>query len=111
MLRAIEKRLILDLIADLVAGRFDEIVADGRAARHRPEELREAVREYGRTLVHPPDAVWDVANIDRVDEKTVYAEVPMWTREEGRSDLEACIVLRRSPMGEWAIELEMLHVL
>ncbi|MEC7525797.1 MAG: hypothetical protein VYE22_38305 [Myxococcota bacterium] len=111
MLRPNEKRLILDLIADLVAGRFDEIVADGRAARHRPDDLREAVREYGRTLVDPPDAVWEVADVDRIDEKTIYADVPMWTREEGRSDLEAIIVLTRSPTGEWAIELDDLHVL
>ena len=110
VLRANEKRLILDLIADLVAGRFDEIVADGRAARHRPDDLREAVREYGRTLVDPPDAVWEVADVDRIDEKTIYADVPMWTREEGRSDLEAIIVLTRSPTGELAIELEDLHV-
>jgi len=110
VLRPNEKRLILDLIAEVVAGRFDEIVADGRAARHRPDDLRRTVREYGRTLVHPPDAVWDVAHIDRMDEKTVYADVPMWTREEGRSDREAIIVLTRSPTGELAIELEDLHV-
>jgi len=111
VLRPNEKRLILDLIAELVAGRFDEIVADGRAAGHQPDGLREVVREYGRTLVEPPDAVWDVADVDREDETTVHVDVPMWTREEGRSDLSAIIVLTRLPTGEWAIELDDLHVL
>ena len=100
------------LVEDLAAGRYAEIAADGRAGRLTEAELRTAVEEYGRTLVPLPS---DGEMIVDIYEQTSHPEavvldVPLWTKEEGRSDLT--LSLTAIKQGEtYTVEVDDLHVL
>src|SRR5688572_33154275 len=84
------------LVADLVAGRYADVVADGRGGRLTEVELATAIAEYGHVLVPLPDAgleLIDVYQHESTDACSV--EVPLWTAEEGRSDLTLSLTATR----------------
>ncbi len=56
------KKEIRRLIADLSAGRYADIAADGRAGRLTVAELRNAVDGYGRTLIPLPEEAWSLVD-------------------------------------------------
>lgn len=100
------------LIEDLAAGRYAEIAADGRAGRLTEAELRTAVEQYGRTLVPlPADREMLVDIYEQTSQPdTVTLDVPLWTREEGRSDLTLSATAIKQ--GEtYTVEVDDLHVL
>lgn len=100
------------LVEDLAAGRYAELAADGRAGRLTEAELRTAVARYGRTLVPLPadgEALVDVYE-QASPPDTVTLDVPLWTREEGRSDLTLSVTAIKQ--GEtYTVEVDDLHVL
>jgi hypothetical protein len=100
------------LIADLIAGRYADIAADGRAGRLSARELRTAVEEYGRTLVPLPDEGWDLVDTYPQDANpSVFAlDVPLWTAEEGRSDLTLSLTATKH-RETYSVEVDDLHVL
>jgi hypothetical protein len=100
------------LIEDLAAGRYAEIAADGRAGRLTAAELKTAVEEYGRTLVALPDDVELIVDVYEQPSPpgAVTFDVPLWTQEEGRSDLT--LSLTAIKQGEtYTVEVDDLHVL
>ncbi len=101
------------LIEDLAAGRYAEIAADGRAGRLTEAELRTAVEQYGRTLVPLPadgERLVDIHEQTSQPADTVTLDVPLWTREEGRSDLTLSVTAIK--LGDtYTVEVDDLHVL
>jgi hypothetical protein len=100
------------LIEDLAAGRYAEIAADGRSGRLTEAELRTAVEEYGRTLVPWPDDIEMI--VDAYEQPSfqdaVALDVPLWTQEEGRSDLTLSLTaIKRG--DTYTVEVDDLHVL
>lgn len=104
------KKVIAVLVADIVEGRHASIAADGRIGRLTEDELRAAVRQYGKTLLPLPDEAFEVAEVYDVDVNVVEVDIPMWTAEEGRSDLTLCVEALRSDAGHKLL-LTDLHVL
>jgi hypothetical protein len=106
------KSQVRRLVEDLVAGRYADIVADGRVGRFSEDELRSAVEEYGRTLVPLPEEGW--AQVDTYAQHAnanVFAlDVPMWTAEEGRSDLTLSLTATQHS-ETYAVEVDDLRVL
>jgi hypothetical protein len=103
---------IRDLVMNLAVGRFTQVEADGRAGRLSASELLSAIREYGRTLVPLPDegvALIDVYPHD-ADPAKSFLDVPLWTAEEGRSDLTLSLVATREG-DKYRLEISDLHVL
>jgi hypothetical protein len=103
---------IRDLVEDLARGRLREIEADGRAGRLSASELLSAIRDYGRTLVPLPDEaspLIDVYPNDRDSTKSSL-DVPLWTVEEGRSDLTLSLVATKEA-DKYRLEISDLHVL
>ena len=100
------------LIADLVAGRYAEIAADGRAGRLSEDEIRTAVHKYGKTLVPLPDEGWELADeYPQVDApNTTALDVPLWTKEEGRSDLTLSLTTTKEA-ETYVVHIDDLHVL
>lgn len=100
------------LVADLASGRFDDLEADGRAGLLSGSELEAAIRDYGRTLIPLPDEA--LALIDCFprdgDASTMFFDVPLWTVEEGRSDLTLQLVAT-DDRGRHRLEITDLHVL
>lgn len=101
------------LIEDLAAGRYGEIAADGRAGRLTEAELRTAVAQYGRTLVPlPADGELLVAIYELTSQPDAVAlDVPLWTREEGRSDLTLLVTAIKQGDNTYTVEVDDLHVL
>ena len=80
---------IADLVDALVRGDFDSLDRDGRSGSVGAEGLLRSVTEYGRTLVSLQDDAFELGEAGRVTAQPGewWIVVPMWTAEEGRSDL------------------------
>jgi len=112
---AIDRELrerIAKLVEDLAAGRLRLLVDDGRAGRLSEDELRRAVEDYGRTLVPLPEEAWGLIEIyEQTENPDVSSlDVPLWTIEEGQSDLTLSISVTKSESGI-SIAVDDLHVL
>lgn len=100
------------LVDDLVRGDYAAIEADGRSGRLSQEELRRAVADYGRTLVQLPPSGIELADIhpNEVAAGQVGVDLPLWTVEEGRSDLTLSMTINERPYGT-SVSIDDLHVL
>jgi len=101
-----------EIVDALVRGDFDLLEADGRAGRVGAGALREAIRDYGRTLVALPEAAYGLIDAVEVTSSANLWQlaVPLWTVEEGRSDLSLELTAVETPDG-WGCVIEGLHVL
>jgi hypothetical protein len=85
-----------------------------RVDRLSEESLAQAVADYGRTIVLPPSYPADIIDIVPVAGASPRAwcvNVPIWTEEEGRSDLTLSVTLVDSADQLYGVELDDLHVL
>jgi hypothetical protein len=77
------------------------------------DDLRTVIRDYGRKLVSPPANAYE--DLDAVQVKgagvpTWLVRAPLWTEEEGRSDLTLELTIAVGPVAP-SVELDDLHVL
>lgn len=78
------------VIAWLVDGDFFAAESRSGGVRLSADMMRQAVEEYGRTLVMPTDNAFadaDVIRVTNADDPTWSVRLNLWTKEEGRSDL------------------------
>ena len=105
--------MVRDIVAQLVRGEYQSFVAQFAASRLTADDLRQVIQNYGRTLILPPDPTYPDLNIVQVRgaiRPTWSIQAPLWTREEGRSDLT--LELTITVDGDHrSVELEDLHVL
>ena len=101
-----------DLVQRLVHREFSALEADGRIGRLTVEELARAVDDYGRSLVAIPESGWDLADACEIAGQTNAwsIDLPLWTEEEGRSDLTLSLSVARDN-GSVRVEIDDLHVL
>lgn len=87
--------------------------ADGRIGRLTVEELSQALEDYGRSLVEIPDQGWEAADVYEIEDRldTWGIDLPLWTLEEGRSDLTLSLTVSRLDSGQVTVEIDDLHVL
>lgn len=93
---------------------YDEIEAYTKGVRLHAAEIRYSVGEYGRTIIVPPDHIvelLDIVEVNNANPKEWSVRCPVWTDEEGRSDLtlELSVVVRRG--GTLRTEIDNLVVL
>jgi hypothetical protein len=104
-------RVVIDL---LIRGEYGVIEKMTQGRRLSAAELEDAVTSYGRRLVGPPDG-WlnlvDVVPIDEGELSSFFAAVPLWTEEEGRSDLTVELRLTEIAQQVYDTEVLDLHVL
>jgi hypothetical protein len=99
------------LVLDLASGRFSQLEAGGRLGRLTAVELRAEIERYGRTLAPLPEGSFDV-DVYPVDgaRSASWLDLPLWTEEEGRSDLTLSLVATKD--GEtYRVEMCDIHVL
>jgi hypothetical protein len=77
-------------------------------------DLERVVREYGRHLVPLPLAAFQA--IDVVSVADSYPQrwsvvIPLWSKEEGPSDLSLELTIEDSPEPEYRVDIDDLHVL
>lgn len=103
-------RVIVDL---LVRGEYATVEAVTGGKRLNAGELERAVADYGRTLVPPTDDWWSTVQITPISEpaSAFHIAAPLWTAEEGRSDLTVELRLQESIPGVFDTEVLDLHVL
>jgi len=76
-------------------------------------DVRAAVAEYGRTLVMPPVEALndlDAVEVGTTVQQTLSIRVPLWTQEEGRSDLELNLTVSEVDDGLWSVRVDDLLV-
>jgi hypothetical protein len=102
----------MDVVRELVTGNYTQVLLQAPASRVSAEELEAAVESYGRRLVLPPsyDLV-DFIEVNGANMRTWSVVVPMFTEEEGRSDLSLELTVRELAHGEYELEVDDLHVL
>lgn len=106
--------VIKTTVAWLVSGDYDAIANRCRGIRLNVDQLREAVLVYGRTLQNLPDSLYDELDVIKVSSATLPTwsiTVPLWTKEEGRSDLTLECTVIDNGLQELDIEIDNLHVL
>ncbi|WP_193367728.1 DUF7668 domain-containing protein [Pelagibius marinus] len=103
---------ILELVDVLMRGEFERLELDGRIGRLTAAELSRALSEYGGKLVPLPDDAFDSADCYPIEgEASKWAvDLPLWTREEGRSDLTLALSIKEDN-GKVLVEIDDLHVL
>ena len=105
--------VVRKIVSRLVIGDFEGVVAECSASRVMPNDLRQVIQEYGRTFVEPPVDAYvnlDAVAVRGVALPTWSIRAPLWSREEGRSDLTLELTIAKD--GErWDVELDDLHVL
>jgi hypothetical protein len=103
---------IRTLVEMLVKGNFDQLERDGRSGRLSSHELKEALQGYGRTLIALPDEAFRLVEVYPVkgQNATWAVDVPLWTAEEGRSDLTLSLTVSDNQNGV-RLEIDDLHTL
>jgi hypothetical protein len=97
----------------LVKSKFEQLEKLTHGVCLSAKEIRAIIHTYGRTLISPPPAAFDLMNASKVrDSKPPQWSItmPLWTLEEGRSDLSIELTLLEKEEG-YKIELDDLHVL
>jgi hypothetical protein len=108
------KLTILRLLQWLVAKDYRAVEAFTKGVRLTAPVLQQAIAEYGKTLIMPPDRALeelDVIEIENSSPKAWSVRVDLWTAEEGPSDLSMeCTLIDRE--GRFlATEVDNVHVL
>jgi hypothetical protein len=101
------------IIELLVTGRYDDVCTMTKGIRLSAQEMRTAIQDYGRTLVIPPEDWFQTMNTVAVRDSSPTrwsVTVPLWTKEEGRSDLSLELTLIQRTNG-LEVELDDIHVL
>ncbi|MGH3973073.1 MAG: DUF7668 domain-containing protein [Pseudonocardiaceae bacterium] len=97
----------------LVRGEFDALEAMIRGRRLNAAQMAAAINEYGRTLVVPPEYAWellDVVQVTNSDPPLYDVRMPLFTKEEGRSDLTLFLTLREFDRGLLETEIDGIYV-
>jgi hypothetical protein len=104
---------VRQIVELLVAKDYDRVARMTCGQRLDSESISQAIRDYGRTLVVPPDAAFEHLDVVRVrDARPPRWSVRMnlWTAEEQQSDLSIELTLIEAG-ADYAIELDDIHVL
>jgi hypothetical protein len=98
----------------LATGDYEGLCRLARASRLSSADVKRVVQDYGRHLIPLPSAALEA--IDLVPVSNSHPQrwsivVPLWTTEEGRSDLSLELTVEDSSALAYAVELDDLHVL
>jgi hypothetical protein len=105
---------VRDVIANLARGEYAAVERRSAGVRLSAQELATAVVQYGRHLIPAPTEEplpLDVVAILGSEPAAWSVDTPLWTAEEGRSDLTLQLTVRVEPEGGYQIQVDDLHVL
>lgn len=92
---------------------YDTLERMTRRRRLTAAMMRDAIERYGRTLVRPPAEAYrdlDGIAVERNGKRAFAVEFPLWTQEEGQSDLELDLLIVEALAGVYVPELNDIRV-
>lgn len=104
----------IQAVVELLVNKDYETLELAAMALERRVDLSRAVTEYGRTLIAPEASWWPTVTVIPVNDDAgggLYVAAPLWTVEEGRSDLSLEARLTPDEHGRHRIQILDLHVL
>jgi hypothetical protein len=95
---------LAELIACLVAKDYTKIFNNGWLGRLSVQEVDVAISQYGRTLILPPQDFLDHVDVYELNDGSGwFVDAPLWTLEEGMSDLTLSVSVKISGDGFYFI--------
>lgn len=104
-------RVVVDLLVRRQYATIEKLTGRRRLTA---SQIEAAILEYGRTLVAPAEGWWsivEVTPIDAGDQPVFHVAAPLWTREEGRSDLTLELRLTETPAHVYETEVLDIRVM
>lgn len=104
---------IREVIALLVAQRYKDLERFTRGTPLAGEDIARAIQAYGKTVVPCPEPIedlFDMAQVTDTARPTWSVVVPLYTQEEGRSDLSLELTVVELGRNEFQVTLEDVHV-
>lgn len=108
------RQTVQHIVSLLEKKAYGELESLSRGVRLSAEEMREAIEGYGQEIFHLPEAGFKELNVIEVrnsNPKQWGVDVPLYTENEGRSDLTLAITLIESQTALYKIEIDDIHVL
>lgn len=93
--------------------RYKDLEVLTNAVRLTADEMASAIFEYGRTVIEPPNNAFESISMIEINDTNPpkwSVVMPLWTVEEGRSDLSIELTIW-SNSGRLKIEIDNIHVL
>ena len=107
------KQQVAQVMELLAAGKYSDLEALTNRVRLTASEMSSVITNYGRRLITPPAAAYDlmdVVNVRHAKPPRWSVTMPLWTLEEGRSDLSIELSIIQTNEG-LKVELDDIHVL
>ncbi len=99
----------MHIVQMLVARNYDAIVRYTRGIRLPKDDIEYAIDDYGCTITMPPESVFDnldVVEVEHVLPREWSVRCPLWTKEEGRSDLSIELSMIEEEVDKLRVELD-----
>lgn len=106
------KSVVRHLITQIVHCDYEAAVRSCSSSRLSADDLRNVIRTYGCKLIDLPDQAYDRLDMIEIKDSNPPAcsvHVPLWTEEEGLSDLTLHLTIEKD-RNHWNIELDDLLV-
>ena len=103
-------RQVLEMLANRDYGNIVQLTNGERLSA---DEIRQAVEAYGRKLIVPPKQAYeemDAIEIRGTSPPSWSVRMPLWTKEDGRSDLTVELTIT-DLAGQYEVELDDIHAL
>ena len=102
-------------LCDLLAShRYEDLESVSNGIRLKATEIKTAIEDYGKTIISLPIQGYsdiDIIKIENHKSNQWSVNVPVYTKEEGKSDLTLELTLKESPSDLYSVEIDGLHVL
>lgn len=110
---AVRNKLVAQLVQQLSVGDFEGALRSAPRSRVNAEQIRSSVQQYGRTLVPLTAESYELIDYVVVLGSSPLAwsvVVPLFTKEEGRSDLSLELSIVEQAVGGHHIEIDDIRV-
>ncbi len=104
--------VVRGFVTKLAGGDYKAVVAECCASRLSSDDIREVIIGYGKTFIAPPIDAYrelDAVPVRDTAAPTWSVRAPLWSEEEGRSDLELQLTISQRG-DQCVIEIDDLLV-
>lgn len=112
-MRDVLEHVLRRIIELLAVNDYYSIESLTGGVRLSASEIEQAIREYGGKVIVPPSAAFaflDSIEVVNAKPRAWSVTMPLWTEEEGRSDLSVEMTIAITDGAVSRIELDNIHV-